>query len=45
VYAILSGRLPKLAAILICVAIEALTIVLVVLLSDTPFGAFSYMRL
>ncbi|MDQ0465752.1 hypothetical protein QO010_003544 [Caulobacter ginsengisoli] len=44
-YATLSSRLPKLAATLICAAIEALAIVLVVLLSDTPFGAFSYMKL
>lgn len=44
-YATLSARLPGLAAVLICTAIEALTIVLVVLLSDTPFGPFAYMRL
>ncbi|MBI5941344.1 MAG: hypothetical protein HY859_13045 [Caulobacterales bacterium] len=44
-YATLSARLPKLAAILICVVVEALAIVLVVLLSDRPFGAFAYMAL
>lgn len=44
-YALLRARLPRLLAILVCVAIEAAAIIVVTLMSDSPFGAFSYFRL
>lgn len=44
-YALLSARLPRPLAILVCVVVEAVAIILVALMSDSPFGAFSYFRL
>jgi hypothetical protein len=43
-YALLAKRLPLPVAIAICVVVQTAAIVLVVLLSDTPFATFTYAR-
>lgn len=39
-----SAGVGGVASLLICITVQAAAIVLVVLLSDTPFGVFSYFR-
>ena len=43
-YAFLAAALPRPLAIAICVLIQAAAIVVVVLLSDSPFATFAYAR-
>ena len=43
-YAFLVARLPRAAAIAICVAVQTAAIILIALLSDSPFATFAYAR-